>query len=43
MLRDILSVAEKQDISMNDLLWQAATLRKDMGVLTKHALVRMPY
>jgi hypothetical protein len=43
MLRDVLSVAEKQDILMHDLLWQGATLREDiLGVVNKHALVRMP-
>ena len=44
MLSDVLRAVEKQDILMDDLLQQGATLWEDIiGTVNKHTLVRMDY
>ena len=42
MLSDVLRAVEKQDILMDDLLRQGATIQEDIiGIVNKHTLVRM--
>ena len=44
MLSDVLRAVEKQDVLMDDLLQQGATLREDViGTVNKHTLVCMHY